>query len=226
MTSDPKSVIPPSPSREDYLNDADRDMSWLDADEPIVLFEMWLSKAGQTESSDPHAMSLATVDADGRPDVRIVLLKGLDEDGFVFYTNGQSAKGEQLAGAGQAALCFHWKTQKRQVRVRGAVEPVSAAQSDAYFNQRARGSQIGAWASQQSRPVASREEMVDAVERFEAKFKDKDVTRPAHWHGWRVIPQEIEFWQDGAFRLHDRIVFKAKADSQHPRQWTKTRLFP
>jgi len=216
-----KSAIPPTPSRDDYLEAEGRPMGWLRADEPISLFEKWLSKAGETELTDPHAMSLATVDAAGRPDVRIVLLKGLDNRGFVFFTNGQSAKGEQLAGAGQAALCFHWKSQKRQVRVRGAVEAVSAAESDAYFNQRARGSQIGAWASQQSRPVESREAMVDAVEEVEARFKDQDVPRPEHWHGWRVMPDTIEFWQDGAFRLHDRLVFTAKAG-----EWQITRLFP
>jgi len=224
--SDPKSAIPPTPSRADYLNDGDRKMGWLRADEPISLFEKWLSKAGETESHDPHAMSLATVDASGAPDVRIVLLKGLDERGFVFYTNSQSAKGQQLAGAGQAALCFHWKSQKRQVRVRGAVQPVSAAESDAYFQQRARGSQIGAWASAQSRPVESREAMVDAVEAVEARFKDKKVTRPPHWHGWRVKPNTIGFWQDGAFRLHDRLVFTRGADDTDDGGWDITRLFP
>ena len=196
-------------------------MGWLQADEPISLFEKWLAKAGETEINDPNAMSLATVDAQGCPDVRVVLLKSLDENGFVFYTNGQSAKGEQLHSVGQAALCFHWKSQKRQVRVRGAVEIVPTAMSDAYFQERARGSQIGAWASQQSRPVSSREAMVDAVEAAEARFDNKDVPRPPHWHGWRVVPKVIEFWQDGAFRLHDRIIFTQQDD-----KWVKTRLFP
>ncbi|MEP1230509.1 MAG: pyridoxamine 5'-phosphate oxidase [Litorimonas sp.] len=215
------SAIPVTPSRADYLETGDRPMDWIRANDPIALFEQWLIKARETELNDPNAMSLATVDASGCPDVRIVLLKGLDENGFVFYTNSQSAKGQQLGGTGQAALCFHWKSQKRQVRVRGAVESVSVAESDAYFNERARGSQIGAWASEQSRPVENREAMVDAVEQVEARFKDIEVSRPPHWHGWRVMPKAIEFWQDGAFRLHDRRLFTAKAGS-----WEATRLFP
>ncbi len=221
MTSEPKNVIPPTPTRAQYLETGDRPMGWLEADEPISLFEKWLSKAGETELNDSNAMSLATVDASGRPDVRIVLLKGLDKRGFVFYTNSQSAKGEQLAHSGQAALCFHWKSQKRQVRIRGAVEIVSAAESDAYFNARARGSQIGAWASQQSRPVESRAAMVDAVEVVDGQFEGQDVPRPDHWFGWRVIAETIEFWQDGAFRLHDRLVFTRDAD-----KWQRRRLFP
>ena len=176
MTSSRKTVIPPTPSRADYLETGDRPMDWLKADEPIGLFESWLSKAAETEPNDPNAMSLATVDASGVPDARIVLLKGLDQRGFVFYTNSQSAKGEQLAHSGQAALCFHWKSQKRQVRVRGSVEIVSDAESDNYFHERARGSQIGAWASQQSRPVGSREDMIDAVEIVERQFEGQDAT--------------------------------------------------
>ena len=217
-----ETVIPPTPSRADYLDNGPRKMGWLQADEPISLFEKWLTKAGETEPNDPNAMSLATVGADGHPDVRIVLLKGLSADGFVFYTNGESPKGQQLSATGQAALCFHWKSWKRQVRVRGAVTPVSAETSDAYFAQRARGSRIGAWASDQSRPVASRDAMVDAIEAVEAKYAGKDVPRPPHWHGWSVAPREIEFWQDGAFRLHDRILFTGSSDGD----WTKTRLYP
>ena len=216
------SVIPPTPSRADYLDNGPRKMGWLEANEPISLFEKWMAKAGETEPNDPNAMSLATVGANGAPDVRIVLLKGVSADGFVFYTNGQSPKGQQLSATGRAALCFHWKSWKRQVRVRGTVRPVSAETSDAYFAQRARGSRIGAWASDQSRPVASREAMVDSVEAIEAKFADKDVPRPAHWYGWCVTPSEIEFWQDGAFRLHDRILFTRPNDGD----WTKTRLYP
>lgn len=231
-----KSAIPPTPSRTDYMDAEGRPMGWLKADEPISLFEKWLSKAGETELNDSNAMSLATVDAGGCPDVRIVLLKGLDGRGFVFYTNAHSAKGTQLAATGQAALCFHWKSQKRQVRVRGAVEIVSAEESNEYFRQRARGSQIGAWASQQSRVVASREAMIDAVEGVEARYKDKTVPRPPHWHGWRVVPDQIEFWQDGAFRLHDRLVFTrndvaGKDVSSHESvnqvdMWDIKRLFP
>ena len=221
-----KSAIPPTPSRADYQDSEDRPMGWLKADEPISLFEKWLAKAGQSEPNDPNAMSLATIDAGGRPDVRIVLLKGLDRRGFVFYTNAQSAKGQQLQAAGQAALCFHWKSQKRQVRVRGSVDIVSAQESDAYFQGRARGSQIGAWASQQSRAVASRKAMIDAVRAVETQFKDQDVPRPPYWHGWRVVPEQIEFWQDGAFRLHDRLVFTRIDASGQKVGWDIKRLFP
>ena len=216
-----KPAIPSSPSAADYAADEARDLSWIDEDDPIALFETWLSVAGETEPNDPHAMSVATVDASGLPDVRIVLLKGLDARGFVFYTNAQSAKGQQLLGQGKAALCFHWKSQKRQVRVRGAVEPVSAAESDAYFASRARGSRIGAWASDQSRPVAGREALMAKTAETEDRFEGEDVPRPAHWYGWRVKPESIEFWQDGAFRLHDRIVFR-----RDDNDWSKTRLYP
>jgi len=216
-----KTVIPSTPSAAEYKADNERDLSWIGADEPIALFETWLASAGATELTDPHAMSVATVDAAGLPDVRIVLLKGLDERGFVFYTNAESTKGEQLRGQGKAALCFHWKSQKRQVRVRGEVEPVSAAESDAYFASRARGSRIGAWASDQSRPVADREALMAKTAEVEARYDGEDVPRPDHWYGWRVTPSYIEFWQDGAFRLHDRIVFRPVGKS-----WSKSRLYP
>ena len=217
----PKTVIPNTPSATDYAADGARELSWVEATDPIKLFEAWLAAAGETEPNDPHAMSVATVDADGLPDVRIVLLKGLDERGFVFYTNAESAKGQQLRGQSKAALCFHWKSQKRQVRVRGAVEPVTAAESDAYFASRARGSRIGAWASDQSRPVADRDALMAKTAEVEARYEGDEVPRPAHWYGWRVRPEYIEFWQDGAFRLHDRIVFTPDGKS-----WSKTRLYP
>ncbi|WP_026941657.1 pyridoxamine 5'-phosphate oxidase [Hellea balneolensis] len=217
----PDSVIPSSPSADDYAEEGTRDLSWTDTENPIALFETWLAKAGETEPNDPHAMSVATVDRAGLPDVRIVLLKGFDDRGFVFYTNSESAKGEQLRGQGKAALCFHWKSQKRQVRVRGEVEPVSEAESDAYFASRAWGSRIGAWASDQSRPVADREALLSKTVETETRFEGQDVPRPPHWYGWRVKPKMIEFWQDGAFRLHDRIVFQPQGDS-----WGKTRLYP
>lgn len=216
-----KNVIPNTPSTAEYKADAERDLSWIDAVNPIELFETWLAAAGKTEPSDPHAMSVATVDASGLPDVRIVLLKGLDERGFVFYTNSQSSKGKQLRGQSKAALCFHWKSQKRQVRVRGAVTPVTPSESDAYFASRARGSRIGAWASDQSRPVADRDTLMTKTAEIEARFEGEDVTRPEHWYGWRVNPEYIEFWQDGAFRLHDRIVFTPKGGI-----WSKVRLYP
>jgi pyridoxamine 5'-phosphate oxidase len=220
--ANPDKIIPPTPSRAEYLDNGPRKMGWLTADEPISLFEKWLAKAGETEPNDPNAMSLATVSADGMPDVRIVLLKGVSAEGFVFYTNGNSPKGQQLAASGQAALCFHWKSWHRQIRIRGSVRPTSEAISDAYFAERARGSRIGAWASDQSQPVASREAMVDRVESVEARFGGQDVPRPPHWHGWCVTPDEIEFWQDGAFRLHDRVLFTKDQKGD----WTRSRLFP
>lgn len=221
--SDP--AIPATPSAEKYAENETRNLDWIGSSDPIKLFEDWLAKAGETEPNDPNAMALATVDEQGLPDVRIVLLKGLDERGFVFYTNGQSAKAQQLGG-GKAALCFHWKSQKRQVRVRGDVSQVSAAESDAYFAQRARGSRVGAWASDQSRPVKDRLTMIERVKEVEKRFEDRDVPRPPHWFGWRVRPESIEFWQDGAFRLHDRIVFTPSKAERSEDAWTKTRLYP
>ncbi len=214
--------IPASPSATDYLeDDSARDLSWIGAPDPVALFDTWLAQAGETEANDPNAMSLATVGADGQPDVRIVLLKGLSQDGFAFYTNSESAKGRQLGEVPRAALCFHWKTQRRQVRVRGRVEEVGAEGSDAYYQSRARGSRLSAWASEQSRPAEDRDELVAAMEATEARFEGKDVPRPPHWYGFRVVPDEIEFWQDGAFRLHDRILFMRKGNG-----WEKTRLYP
>jgi len=216
-----KASIPSTPSATDYDKHGPRDLSWIEAEDPIALFELWLAKAGETEPNDSNAMSLATVDGDGLPDVRMILLKGYDARGFVFYTNEDSAKGEQLKEQGKAALGFHWKSVRRQVRIRGAVERVSKAESDAYFASRARGSRIGAWASDQSRPVEDREVLMARTQEIEARFEGEDVPRPENWYGWRVKPQAIEFWQDGAFRLHDRIVFTPSANG-----WSKTRLFP
>jgi pyridoxamine 5'-phosphate oxidase len=214
--------IPGSPTATDYLSDeTERDLSWIDAADPVALFDQWLARAGKTEPNDPNAMSLATVDGAGQPDVRIVLLKGLSDAGFAFYTNSQSAKGQQLGEMPRAALCFHWKSQRRQVRVRGQVVEVGADGSDVYFQNRARGSRLSAWASQQSRPAADRDELVAAMAATEARFEGGDVPRPPHWYGYRVVPDQIEFWQDGAFRLHDRLVF-----SRTKSGWEKTRLYP
>ena len=214
--------IPGSPTATDYLSDeTERDLSWIDAADPVALFDQWLARAGETEPNDPNAMSLATVDGAGQPDVRIVLLKGLSDAGFAFYTNSQSAKGQQLGETPRAALCFHWKSQRRQVRVRGQVVEVGADGSDDYFQNRARGSRLSAWASQQSRPAADRDELVAAMAATEARFEGGDVPRPPHWYGYRVVPDQIEFWQDGAFRLHDRLVF-----SRTQSGWEKTRLYP
>ena len=191
--------------------------------EPDALFALWLEDAIKSEVNDPNAMTLATVDADGLPDARMVLLKGADALGFVFYTNLESAKGDELAVIPKAALVFHWKTLRRQVRVRGTVEPVSTAEADAYFDSRPRNSRIGAWASAQSRPLVSRAVLEADVAAFEQKFPGDAVPRPPHWSGFRIVPVQIEFWQDGEFRLHDRIVFRrATLDDA----WQKQRLFP
>jgi pyridoxamine 5'-phosphate oxidase len=166
-------------------------------------------------------MCLATVDAAGAPSARMVLLKGLDQRGFAFYTNLESRKGGELAAWPMAALCFHWKSLRRQVRVEGPVEPVTEAEADAYYGSRARVSQLGAWASDQSRPLDSRATLEGRVAAMEARFAGREVTRPPNWSGFRVLPRAIEFWKDGAFRLHDRIVFR-RAESG----WETERLYP
>jgi pyridoxamine 5'-phosphate oxidase len=199
------------------------------ADAPFPLFEAWFEDARQAEPNDPNAMALATVDATGLPNVRMVLLKGLDgaaagtERGFVFYTNLESRKGRELAANPQAALLFHWKSLTRQVRIRGAISAVSAAEADAYYASRARGSRIGAWASEQSRPLVSRAALENAVTDLEARYPDGDIPRPAHWSGFRLVPTAIEFWHDRPFRLHDRIVFERSSPAA---AWTRTRLYP
>lgn len=213
-------IIPKTPSANAYKAKAERTTLWTSEIDPVRLFETWLAEAGESEINDPNAMSLATVDEEGLPDVRIVLLKGFDEAGFVFYSNNQSKKGQQLQ-QGKAAICFHWKTQKRQVRVRGLIQNATEQEADDYFAKRARGSRIGAWASDQSSPVSDRQAMLDKVAEIDAQYEGQDVPRPPHWQGWRLVPQYIEFWQDGAFRLHDRIVF-----TKSEQAWEKTRLFP
>jgi pyridoxamine 5'-phosphate oxidase len=194
------------------------------ATEPFALFEAWLADAAKSEPNDPTAMTLATVDAQGLPNARIVLLKGLDAGGFVFYTNTGSAKGGELDAAGKAALVFHWKTLTRQVRVRGPVERVSDADADAYYATRPYGSRIGAWASLQSRPLDARATLKARVKEVEARHPESGaVPRPPHWTGYRVVPLAIEFWHDRPFRLHDRVVF-ARASRADP--WSRTRLYP
>jgi pyridoxamine 5'-phosphate oxidase len=194
----------------------------FDGSDPFALFGKWLEEATASEPNDPTAMALATVGETGMPDVRMVLLKGFDEHGFVFYTNLESAKGRQLAAVPKAALCFHWKSLDRQVRVRGQVTSVTPEEADAYFATRPRLSRIGAWASQQSRPLESRFALEKAVALYTARFAVGAIPRPPHWSGFRVVPEEIEFWRNGAFRLHDRLRFTFAAEAG----WTRTRLFP
>ena len=200
-----------------------------DAADPFVLFEQWFADASTSEPNDPNAMALATADADGLPNVRMVLLKGLDgaergaDRGFVFYTNYESAKGTELLAARKAALLFHWKSLRRQVRIRGAVTLTSADEADAYFASRARGSRLGAWASQQSRQLESRFALEKAVAGVTAKYPIGTIPRPPHWSGFRVLPLEIEFWHDRPFRLHQRVVFRRPAPDK---AWSRMGLYP
>ena len=194
---------------------------FTEASEPLTLFANWFGDAEKTEPNDPNAVALATVDAEGLPDVRMVLLKGYDERGFVFYTNFESAKGVEILGSMKAAMCFHWKSLRRQVRLRGPVEIVSDEEADAYYTSRARGSRIGAWASKQSRPLESRFALEKAVAEYTARHAIGDIPRPPYWSGFRIMPQTIEFWHDRPFRLHDRLVFSRDGDG-----WKTTRLYP
>jgi pyridoxamine 5'-phosphate oxidase len=198
------------------------------ADEPFTRFEDWFEEATKSEINDPNGMALATSDSSGLPNVRMVLLKGLDEAahaerGFVFYTNLESAKGRELIANPKAAILFHWKSLRRQVRARGTISAVSSDEADAYFESRPRMSRIGAWASAQSRPVDSRSAFETGVELVGKKFGVGTIPRPPHWSGFRLTPVEIEFWQDRPFRLHDRLVYRRDKPVD---DWTVTRLFP
>jgi pyridoxamine 5'-phosphate oxidase len=191
------------------------------ATDPFQLFNEWFAEAREAEINDPEAMALATVGASGQPSVRTVLLKGHGPDGFVFYTNGQSAKGEQLDANPRAGLLFHWKSLRRQVRIEGPVEGVSDAEADTYFATRARDSQLGAWASDQSRPLDSRATFERRFEEMKRRFEGQDVPRPPHWGGFRVIPERMEFWIDRQYRLHDRRLFTRDGDG-----WSEGLLYP
>lgn len=191
--------------------------------DPLELFAIWYGEAGTSEPNDPSAMALATVGPDGTPSARMVLLKDYDAHGFVFYTNYESRKGSQLLAHPKAALLFHWKSLRRQVRLEGPVTQTTAAEADAYFASRARGSQVGAWASEQSRPLESRFALEKRVAEYAAKHVIGTVPRPPHWSGFRLQPTLIEFWQDGAFRLHDRLEYRRSAPTE---PWTTRTLYP
>jgi len=197
-------------------------MDFTQRSEPIALFNEWLNEAKTRELNDHNAAALATVDGQGMPNVRMVLLKGHDERGFVFYTNFESAKGREALASMKAAMGFHWKSVRRQVRVRGNLSEVSDEEADAYFDSRHPQSRLGAWASDQSRPLESREHLVNRLQQKEDKYGTEKIPRPPHWSGFRIVPETIEFWQDGEFRLHDRILFTRDQGAG----WSKQRLNP
>lgn len=221
MSRDPR--IPTSPSAEDYARqlEGNADETEFERDEPFSLFGEWLALAREREPNDSNAMALATADAEGLPDCRMVLLKDFDARGFVFYSNAESAKGQQLAANPQAAILFHWKSLRRQVRARGRIVPVTVEEADAYFASRAREARIGAWASDQSRPLEGRFALEKSVAEYGLKFGLGEVPRPPQWIGWRLEPDQIEFWRDRPFRLHDRLQFRRTAD-----RWGVARLYP
>ena len=189
--------------------------------DPFELFTKWMDDAKHSELNDPNAMSLATCTPDGHPSVRIVLLKDYGVTGFTFYTNGESRKGQELRANTNVALCLHWKSRQRQVRIEGTVTEQPPEAVDRYFHRRHRMSQIGAWASQQSRPLASREDLIASTQKFEERFPG-EVPRPPYWTGFRVTPSRLEFWQEGDYRLHDRFIFTSGPEGQ----WNKQRLYP
>ena len=219
-----QTLIPPSPTEDDYVRQVTTAAppEQLSARDPFALFGEWFGEAVKSEPNDGNAMSLATVDEAGMPDLRMVLLKGFDAEGFVFFTNLESAKGRELAANPKAALLFHWKSLRRQVRIRGAVSAVSDAEADAYFATRARPAQIGAWASDQSQPLASRTALMAEVAKVTATH-GVNPKRPPFWGGFRLVPLEIEFWADGAFRLHDRFKWTRQGPEM---PWKITRLNP
>jgi len=198
-------------------------MSISATDDPFELFKTWFQEAQESETNDPNAVTVATVDEDGMPNVRVVLLKDFDAEGFVFYTNLESAKGNEIRTTGKSAMCFHWKSRQRQVRIRGMIELVSDEQADEYFNSRPRQSRIGAWASKQSRPMKGRGDLLQAVAKFTLKYAVGRIPRPSYWSGIRLKPSSIEFWQAGEFRLHHRIEYCRTANGT---SWEQRMLFP
>ncbi len=195
----------------------------LPTSDPFALFAAWLADARRTEINDPNAMTVATIGLDGAPDARIVLLKSQDERGFVFYTNYESRKGQELAADPRATLVFHWKSLQRQVRIEGVVEHVTSGEADAYFASRPRLSKLGAWASDQSRPLAERAELERRLAEAEARYPGDEVPRPPHWSGFRLLPHRVEFWRDMPYRLHDRLIFTREEGLA---SWSTRRLFP
>lgn len=218
-----KTLIPASPTEDEYVRQvaSAEPPPLLSETDPFELFDAWLKEALQKEPNDANAMALATADADGLPDVRMVLLKDVDPGGFVFYTNLESAKGQELTANPKAALLFHWKSLRRQVRVRGEVTPTTPEEADAYFATRARPAQLGAWASAQSRTLPDRLALEKKIAEVGLRFGLGKVPRPPHWSGFRVAPQSIEFWRDRPFRLHERLVFERAEGG-----WATRRLFP
>lgn len=205
------------------MSESDSDSETTARDDPFAIFLGWQAEAAKAEINDPEAMALATADQDGLPNVRMVLLKGVDQRGFVFFTNRESAKGRELESNPRAALCMHWKSLRRQVRVQGSITPVSEEESETYFATRPKDSQIGAWASKQSREMEGRFVLEREIARFAAKYALSKVPRPAYWVGYRLAPLSIEFWRDRPFRLHDRLVYRRE---NLDAKWQTARLFP
>jgi len=216
-------LIPPSPKYDPTATPPPDDAALFAENEPFALFERWFKEAKEKEPNDPNGMALATADASGLPDVRMVLMKSFEDGGFVFYTNTESAKGSQLAENQQAAVVFHWKSLRRQIRARGLISFVSDADADAYFRSRDRGARLGAWASSQSRPLEDRLALEKRIAEYALKFGVGEIPRPPHWRGYRLTPLSFEFWRDRPFRLHDRLTFTRDAANQ---PWRSSRLYP